>query len=184
MLLRISLCLMLGFGINIAVALEISISDSAAAYSQGELQLAAKLDTRRRGNCGISPDVWTINLCDPPQTFCYFAPEQVKLWLPKEKRSKRMDRLEFKKADDTMTNETVIKRWSNSDTVLEWPAMISIESGTKYLIKLKKWESSKTIQMYKIEYNPNTDDDAQLLKLLKSSKCNSQADRLELKEKS
>lgn len=180
LLLRISLCLLFGLGINIAAASEIHINTPVSVYSQSEqpIQLAAKLDSRRRGNCSTSPDVWTINLCEPPPSFCYFVSEQVKLWLPEKQRSKRMDKLEIKKSG-SKPSETVIKRWSASQKVLDWPKMIPIESDAVYNLMLDKSDSEKVIKMRKIQYNPNTDSRAKLLKLLNEKGCVSQVKMLE-----
>ncbi len=176
--LRISLCLVFGLGINFAAASEILIKEPATVYSQDKqsLQLAAKIDSRRRGDCGVPPDAWTINICEPPPSFCYYAAKQVKLWLPKEQRSKRMDKLEVKK--DGNANETVSKRWSASQITVDWPNMIPIEDGVDYLIKLKNWDSSKQVKMNKIEYAPNKNNNETLLKLLKEKGCTPQANML------
>jgi hypothetical protein len=81
-LLRTSLLLALGLCLNTTMASE-SLENSTAIYSQGKQPLEAKKrDSRQRtkAECGISPNVWALNICES-NTFCYTAQEALFLCL-------------------------------------------------------------------------------------------------------
>jgi len=174
MLLRsMSLCLTLGLGINFATASE--ILNTTTIYEQGEqpLQVAAKLDTRRRGDCGTPPDAWTLNICEP-HPFCYVASKTVKLWLSEKQRSGRMDKLVIKKSG---TPKGIEERWSASKKTLDWPIRkMPIESGKAYLIKLKNSSSSNEISMYEIPETKQTLDEQ--VEFMKEKGCTPQVEMI------
>ncbi|MDM8561688.1 hypothetical protein [Candidatus Parabeggiatoa sp. HSG14] len=150
--LRILLSVMLGLSINTSIASESDESPSAV-YFQGKqsIVIARKKDSRQRGECGISPNVWTLNLCES-NTFCYVAKEKVSFWLPDEQRSKITVRVII---ENTETQVKAELNWEASEPILAWPTKkMPLSSEVDFFsIELKKRRSStlhKEIILYKI----------------------------------
>jgi hypothetical protein len=159
LLLHTPLVLALGLGISTAVVPE-SFENTTAVSSQEEQPrlLAGRFDRRQRGECGTPPHIWALNLCQT-EPFCYADPFSVELWQPKDKRSGyRKDRLVIE--NTAPGGQQVRIRWQASKATRAWPmSKMPIQSGTAYLITLKKSQghSLKKIKMYQIpaDYNTN-----------------------------
>jgi hypothetical protein len=138
-LLRSSIVLALTLSLN-SVTAEESIDNSPPVFSQGEplLLLAEAYSGRRRGECEGHPNTnnaWTLNLCEYGP-FCYESASQVNLWLPDNKRSGRTDRIEIRKNTEDEGGE---ERWDAGKTTFNWSdSGLSIESGMRYVIKVRK----------------------------------------------
>ncbi|MDM8557475.1 hypothetical protein [Candidatus Parabeggiatoa sp. HSG14] len=154
LLLRIFLMLALGLTINSATASEVS-DDTTILFPQGEqpLLLAGKLGSRRRddnqNNCGTSPNVWTLNICESAP-FCYVTPLDMNLWLAKDKRTGQTERLTIV---NNFTGQKTERRWKAKNPTLHWPIKdMPIQSGTSYLMILKKGRHSFSngITLYQI----------------------------------
>jgi hypothetical protein len=137
-------------------------------------QIAGRTGKRRRGDCGIPPDVWSINFCESGH-FCYMEPKSVTLWLPEEKRSGwRVDRV---KIENTQTNQSVTKGWKASQATFPWPLdKLPIQSEGRYKITLKNSPEpfSQEIILHQI-FAQSADE--QIFEM-KQKGCESQADRL------
>lgn len=92
-------------------------------------------DVRRRSECGVSPSIWTLNLCETHK-FCYLASQKLQLWEPKHKRARGSKRLLIK---NIQTQKKIELTWRASQETIAWPIeKMPIESGAAYLIQLKK----------------------------------------------
>lgn len=162
LLLRTSLLIAASLIINTTMASEM-VESTVPSYSQEQqpLLLAEKFGNRRRGNCGISPDVWALNICDTGP-FCYTTAEKVSLWLPENNRSGRTDKLVIK---NTVNQEQLELRWPASQATLAWPAnQMPISSGTPYLIQVQRSNYYKEITLYKIPENLSETQRAEWMK--------------------
>ncbi|RKZ42525.1 MAG: hypothetical protein DRQ49_01575 [Gammaproteobacteria bacterium] len=147
------LILALGLSFNTAIANENS-DRTIPIYTQGEqpLLLAEKYSNRRRGDCGTSPDIWALNICETSK-FCYVQPENVSLWLSEDKRAEWVDWVFIK---DSVSHKEVELRWSASKQTLAWPWQIKrmpIQSGKLYLIKRKGDMTYNEVILYQIPAN-------------------------------
>ena len=141
MLLRIFSLLALGMSLNIATASE-TIDGTIATGYQGQqpLLLAERYTSRRRGiECQGTPPSdatdWTLNICEYVQ-FCYVDPQDIKLWLPDNKLPVTgKAKVVIKKSGSSEIQAT--GRWGKGKT-WNWPEGASIETGTTYLITLRK----------------------------------------------
>ena len=125
------LSMLLVVGLNTSMASEYFENSETAFFQEGPPD--KKKDQRRRGDCEDSPSLWTLNLCETHK-FCYLAPETVNLWPPKHPRGTK--RLVIK---NTQTQQRIELTWRSSKETMEWPIeSLPIESGTAYLIQLKK----------------------------------------------
>ena len=174
--LRKSIILALGLSINTTMAQD-SI-DTSAVYTQGEqpLIVAKRRDSRQRGECGISPNPWALNLCES-NTFCYVAPEEVSLWLPESQRPTGTVQAVI---ENTLTGATKRVRWGASAPTLAWPvAKMPISDGAVFSIKLKKrrfTKFNKEIVLYKIPADRQTHADR--ADWMDQKGCTSQAEML------
>ncbi len=130
-------------------------------------------DDRRRGECEpvTKLDTWTFNVCEA-DIFCYATPEQIHLWLPKEKRSGRTDRLVI---TSTNLDKPLELSWRASHSTMAWPVKrVPIASGVGYLLELKKEQVyfSKKIVLYQIPANLKTKSDQ--VDWMKQQGCSSQ----------
>jgi hypothetical protein len=134
---QFSVFILLAVGLNIKTTMAFEDFENTPIffYQQETAPPAKKKDKRRRSECGVSPSLWTLNLCETHK-FCYLAQKQVKLWEPQHKRSRRTKRLLIK---NTRTQQRVELTWRASQETIDWPIeQMPIESGTAYLIQLKK----------------------------------------------
>jgi len=126
-----------------------------------------------RGECGTSPNVWALNICQSNK-FCYAAPDEVSLWL--EKRPKGTVKVLVKNLG---TSDLIKFSWKASDaTTLDWPKKVPISSGATYNIKIwkRKFKIEKKISLYQIPQELKTI--AAKTEWMKQNGCQSQAEML------
>ena len=136
-------------------------------------------DDRRRGECepfaAIQSDIWSFNICEA-DTFCYATPQQIRLWLPQEKRSGLTDRLVI---TNTHSGKSMRLSWRASHSTITWPVQrMPISSGIAYLLKLRREQVyfSKEIVLYKIP--DNIKHNIEQLRWMKQQGCSSQLEML------
>ncbi len=139
-----SFILVLLFSFNNVTSPEFTQGFSA----QEPIQLAEKIDTRRRGlrgsGCGNPPDVWAISMCET-DFFCYADPNEVSLWLPLVKRTEGANFVTIKNLE---TQQEITKRWQVSDITIPWPIEeVPITTETKYIIRLSNRNGSKSFSV-------------------------------------
>jgi len=178
LLLRTSLIFALGLSVNTTMASD-SLENTLTVYSQGEqpLLLAKRRDGRQRGECGISPTPWALNLCKS-NTFCYVSQEQVSLWLPEDQRSKGTVRAVI---ENTQSGAETKLSWRSWAPTLAWPTekMPLSSEDVSFSIELKKRRESvfyKEIFLYPIPAYLQTNSER--ADWMKDNGCTSQADRL------
>jgi hypothetical protein len=172
---RLCLSLVLGLSINASIASE-SLEDLSAVYSQGKhpIVIAKKKDPRQRGDCGTSPNVWALNLCQS-RKFCYTTPSEVSLWL--EKRPKGTATVLIENSD---TSDSIELSWRKSDTTLDWPEKsVPISSGAIYQIKIqkRKFTFEKEISLFQIP--PELGTAKAKAEWMNKNGCKSQAEMLQ-----
>jgi len=182
-----SLFLALGLSVvNTAMTSESLEGELTATYLQKEqpLLIAAKKDKRQRGGygCGTPPNVWAVDICQDsiytrPSPLCYTYPKEVNLWLVNEKRSgRKVDRVVIK---NTRTQQEVFIRWLASEVTLVWPrGKMPIQSGTTYLIRLKKSRGHYHRKIIFFQIPAHLSIDAQVSEMRKKG-CMDQANLLE-----
>ena len=152
----------------------------AGVFSEGAqpLMVAEGFSSRRRSNCKGNPtgdDVWTLNLCEMGP-FCYESADRVSLWVPKDKRSGRTDRLEI----TNQAYDGIEERWYADEDTFSWPTDdLAIESGMAYTIKVRKGRTdyyTGEIVLHQIPDNRKTN--AQKAAWMKGKGCKSQAQML------
>ncbi|HDN26213.1 MAG TPA: hypothetical protein ENG03_03790 [Thioploca sp.] len=147
-LLPVNWFIMVNFSLSLALgftsAMAFESAKNVSVYSQNPSQPEKKKERRRRGDCDLL-SVWTASLCDS-NTFCYQAPEQLRLWLPKHKRSGQMnDRLVIL---NPATQTVVIKPWAASEHTFAWPfSNMPLQSGTHYRVGLKNGRHYSLIEL-------------------------------------
>jgi hypothetical protein len=161
-------------GINPAIAADNLSTSSGVISAQSQpatVLLAEKFSSRRRGECDVSPALWTINVCETTN-FCYKNAEDVSIWLPQEYRSGRTtDRLVIK----TFQGEIEL-RWAASQESLPWPLKrMPINSGMPYLIGLKDNSNYSQVMFYQI---PAQLSDADEIEWMRQNGCSSQVQML------
>ena len=126
-----------------------------------------------RGECGTSPNVWTLNICQSYK-FCYAAPDEVSLWLEKRPRGTAKVLVE-----NSNTSDSIRLSWRKSDTTLDWQEkLVPIYSGASYRIKIwqRKFRFEKEISLYQIP--PELKTITAKAKWMKHNGCQSQAEML------
>ncbi len=177
LLLRTFLILALGLSVNTTMASD-SLENTLTVYSQGEqpLLLAKRRDGRQRGECGRSPSLWALNLCES-NTFCYVTQEQVSLWLPKDERLNKSVRAVI---ENSQSGAKAQLTWKISAPTLAWPEKVPLSSEeVSFSIKLKKRGHSvfyKEIFLYQIPAYRQTN--AERADWMTQMGCTSQAERL------
>ena len=178
-MLRKSILLALGVGITTTTASAEPLDNMATVFSQGEqpLLVAEAFGSRRRGDCEGNPsgdDVWTLNLCEMGP-FCYESADKVSLWVPKDKRSGRTDRLEITKMGD----EGIEERWDADEDTFTWPTdYLGIESGMSYVIKLSKGSRNYYAGEIVLHQIPANTTNAEKADWMEGKGCRSQASML------
>ena len=177
LILRTSLCFALGLSINTVLASG-HLEPTSAYQGKQQSPLGEKLDSRRRtaGECDIPPNVWAVNILCETAPFCYLAQEEVRLWLPEEKRLGL-------KALVIKTRKPIRQKaelhWPASAETQPWPVeQMPIQSGVPHRMELKTRQGSslrKTITLYQIpvEYRNTTAEQAQWMA---QRGCTQQAD--------
>ena len=145
----LSTLILITLGVNPAIAADNLSTSSSIMSSRPQpttLLLAEKFSSRRRGECGVSPALWTINICETTN-FCYKKSEDVSIWLPQEYRSGRTtDRLVI-----INSQGEIELRWAASQESLPWPLkQMPINSGIPYLIGLKDNGNYSQVMFYQI----------------------------------
>jgi len=147
--------------------------------SQEPIQLAEKIDTRRRGlrgnSCDNPPNVWAISMCQT-DSFCYANPNEVSLWLPPVKRADGSNFVTVKNLD---TKQEITKRWQVSDITIPWPIEeVPLTTGTSYTIRLSNRDGSNSYSLILNAIPPNLLKLAERLEWMKEKGCTRQVEML------
>ncbi|RKZ88316.1 MAG: hypothetical protein DRR19_12675 [Candidatus Parabeggiatoa sp. nov. 1] len=119
---------------------------------------------------GETLDVWTLNVYCENCRFCYLAQEEVRLWLPEEKRL-GLKTLVIK---TRRPRQKVKLRWPASEETLPWPVEeMPIQSGVPHRIKGK---TSSTITLHQIPAEYRTT--AEQAQWMEEKGCMQQAEML------
>ena len=167
---RVSIFLVLSLSVNTNKAME----DGAIYPQQSQpIVIGKKKDSRQRGGCGTSQDVWALNICETDK-FCYTNQSQVSLWLGERPKEAGMVKLE-----NTETGNSVDLRWKASAETLVWPVKkFPIQPNTFYWVEIstRTFRFSKKIVLQQIPADRKTL--AEKTKWMEDNGCTSQAKML------
>lgn len=190
LILRPVLFLALCLSLNTTIASEKLGDTVTASHANGNYSppLAERPGSRRRGiggdisGCDTSPDLWALNIFCETLSFCYVTPNKVKLWRPEN--SKRPLGQVQAVIKSRATRQKVELSWPAQE-YLAWPEQMPIESGSTYMLTLKKRGSNylpRSRVLYQIPAKYQTLDE-KAVKWMRENGCIAQAEKLDHKSK-